>query len=186
MPCWTEHPWPGAGCNATVWPRAMQELGRHRGTGRREKCERLLVVWLLCRLGARMSSKRALLPRRLAGRPDVCNPAVHHRAFRPPRRVQCADGLGLAWDVNCFAESRRLRLRQPRTPPSGARDLSLRPARGTAHNIISQPHYARRRIGRLAAVLAAWRAGLAALIQPSPTPTGAAIDRRHKKEDCGP
>ncbi|EFZ03410.2 amino acid permease [Metarhizium robertsii ARSEF 23] len=63
------------------------------------KCERLLVVWLVALVPSQCQNVlktdgRALLPRRLAGRPDVCNPAVHHRAFRPPPRVQCADGLG--------------------------------------------------------------------------------------------
>lgn len=96
MPCWTEHPWPGAGCNATVWPRAMQELGRHHGTGIHEVREAgggVAFVPSQCQ-NVLKTDGRALLPRRLVGRPDVCNPAVHHRAFRPPPRVQCADGLG--------------------------------------------------------------------------------------------
>lgn len=98
MPCWTEHPWPGAGCNATVWPRAMQELGRHRGTGIHQVREAGGgVACGSCAVSVRMSSKlmvgRSFLVAWQGG-PDVCNPAVHHRAFRPPPRVQCADGLG--------------------------------------------------------------------------------------------
>ncbi|KAH0601197.1 hypothetical protein MHUMG1_00069 [Metarhizium humberi] len=67
--------------------------------------------------------------------------ATPRSTIAPSARHQ-ESNMQMAWDVNCFAESRRLRLRQPRTPPSGARDLSLRLARGAARNIISQPHYA--------------------------------------------
>ncbi|KID70184.1 hypothetical protein MAN_02698, partial [Metarhizium hybridum] len=107
------------------------------------KWERLLVVWLVALVPSQCQNVlktdgRALLPRRLVGRPDVCNPAVHHRAFRPPPRVQYADGLGreLLRRVSKASSSSTTYTTLGSTRPS------LRPARGPARNIISQPHYA--------------------------------------------